>query len=115
MIRWRAESDKKGQEWRVPMPPALRDELKAFRLKMGGAFGGLMFPSLGDPKGPVTRDSFGHWLADAEAAAVSHHLTIFCRTPEGNRASAPNFPIILAAFWRQKRSHKRPLSLIPTM
>jgi integrase len=68
-IRWRAESDKKGQEWTVPMPPALRDELKAFRVKMGGAFGGLVFPQLNDPGKALTRDSFGHWLADAEAAA----------------------------------------------
>ena len=68
-IRWRAESDKKGQQWIVPMPAALRDELRSFRSKMGGHDGGLMFPSFVDPDRAVTRDSFGHWLTDAEAHA----------------------------------------------
>lgn len=68
-IQWRAETDKKGNAWKVPMPAALRDELKAFRRKMGSAFGGLMFPSFVDSARAVRRDSFGHWLADAETHA----------------------------------------------
>jgi integrase len=68
-IRWRAETDKKGKEWVIPIPASLSDELKVFRLKMGGMFGGLMFPSASDPTKPATRYSFGHWLAAAERKA----------------------------------------------
>jgi Integrase len=65
-IRWRAEADKKGKEWMIPIPPMLAEELRSFRLRLGGAFGGLMFPSRSEPNRPVSRDSFGHLLADAE-------------------------------------------------
>lgn len=68
-IRWRAETDKKGKEWVVPIPTPPCEELRSFRLKMGGAFGGLVFPNHADPTRPVTRDSFGHWLAEAEEKA----------------------------------------------
>ena len=68
-IRWRAETDKKGREWIVPIPAAFCEELRSFRIRMGGAFGGLVFPSHSDPTRAVTRDSFGHWLADAEEKA----------------------------------------------
>lgn len=59
-IRWRAETDKKGKEWVIPIPPTLCEELRTFRVKMGGLFGGLIFPSARDPSRPVTRYSFGH-------------------------------------------------------
>jgi integrase len=68
-IRWRAETDKKGKEWVIPIPASLAEELKIFRRKMGGAFGGLIFPSASDPTTPITRDSFGHLLAAAERKA----------------------------------------------
>jgi len=53
----------------VPSPPPLIAELKSFRLKLGGAFGGLMFPSHSNPSKPLSRDAFGHWLRDAEEQA----------------------------------------------
>jgi integrase len=68
-IRWRAETDKKGKEWVIPIPVALSDELRAFRARMTSAFSGLMFPSHSDPARAVSRDSFGHWLAEAEGKA----------------------------------------------
>ena len=68
-IRWRAETDKKGKEWVIPIPSSLCEELKTFRVKMGGLFGGLIFPSASDSLKPVTRDSFGHWLLLAERKA----------------------------------------------
>ena len=68
-IRWRAETDKKGKEWIVPIPAELCEDLRSFRVRMGGAFGGLIFPSHADPTRAVSRDSFGHWLADAERRA----------------------------------------------
>jgi integrase len=68
-IRWRAETDKKGKEWVIPIPVGLSDELRAFRVRVTSAFSGLMFPSHSDPAKAVSRDSFGHWLAEAEGKA----------------------------------------------
>lgn len=68
-VRWRAEADKKGKEWVIPLTPALRDELKTFRVKLGGAFGGLLFPSPFDPATPLRRDVLDHWLLAAEKKA----------------------------------------------
>jgi integrase len=67
-ILWRAETDKKRKEWLVPIPPTLVEEVKRFRVKLGGAFGGLVFPSPTDPERALGRDVFQHALADA----VSH-------------------------------------------
>ena len=68
-IRWRAETDKKGKEWIVPIPSELCEELRAFRPKMGGEFGGLVFPRHTDSTRSVSRDAFRHWLRDAEERA----------------------------------------------
>ena len=68
-IRWRAEADKKGKQWIIPIPAAVSDELRSYRVKMGGAFGGLVFPTHKDPDQPVSRDALGHWLAEAERKA----------------------------------------------
>lgn len=68
-IRWRAEADKKRKEWVVPIPPELRDELKAFRLKLGGVFGGLMFPSDLDPHTPMRKDVLSNLLKSVEKKA----------------------------------------------
>ena len=68
-IRWRAEADKKRKEWVVPMPPALLEEVQRFRAKLGGAFGGLVFPSPADPTRPLGREVFQHALIDAETHA----------------------------------------------
>jgi integrase len=68
-ILWRAEGDKKKKEWKVPMPAALREELWSFRVKLGGAFGGLLFPSDTDRRQPVRRDVFAKWLQQAERKA----------------------------------------------
>ena len=68
-IRWRAENDKKGKEWIIPIPSELVEELRAFRLNLGGVFGGLIFPTASDPSRAISRDAFGHWLAAAETKA----------------------------------------------
>ncbi len=44
-------------------------ELKTFRLKLGGAFGGLLFPTHSDPSRPLSRDAFADWLGEAEVKA----------------------------------------------
>lgn len=68
-IRWRAETDKKEREWIVPVPAELLAEIRSFRVKLGGAFGGLMFAAHLDRSKPLTRDAFGHWLREAETLA----------------------------------------------
>lgn len=68
-IRWRAESDKKRKEWLVPIPATLVDEIKRFRVKLGGAFGGLVFPSPTDAKRPLGREVFQQALVSAEKRA----------------------------------------------
>ena len=68
-IRWRAETDKKGKEWVIPIPAELIEELRAFRVTLGGVFGGLIFPTASDPSRAISRDAFGHWLAAAEKKA----------------------------------------------
>lgn len=68
-IRWRAETDKKGREWVIPIPKTLCDELQSFRVRMGGVFGGLLFPSQTNPGRAASRYFFGDLLARAEAKA----------------------------------------------
>jgi len=68
-IIWRAEHDKKKREWKVPIPAALREELWSFRVRLGGAFGGLLFPSDTDRSQPIRRDVFAKWLQQAERKA----------------------------------------------
>lgn len=68
-IRWRAENDKKAKEWVVPVPKLLIEELQGFRVKLGGAFGGLVFPSDADPCVPIRTDVLSKWLLVAEGRA----------------------------------------------
>jgi integrase len=69
MIRWAAESDKKGKEWLVPVPRSLIEEMQGLRVKLGGAFGGLMFPSETDPWVAIRADVLSKWLLAAEKKA----------------------------------------------
>jgi integrase len=68
VIRWRAEADKKGQEWVVPMPPDLAEELRSFRRRLG-AVGGLVFGADRNPDVPMDRHLFDKWLSVAERTA----------------------------------------------
>lgn len=56
-ITWRAEADKKGVEWVVPLPPGLADELREFR-RAFGAVAGPLFPSEQDPTKLMDRHLF---------------------------------------------------------
>ena len=68
-VRWRSESDKKRKEWVVPVPASLLAEVKAYRVRMGGMFGGLMFPSQKDSTIATDRHEFRTWLELAETKA----------------------------------------------
>jgi len=67
-IRWRAEADKKGREWVVPIPPRLLEELKQFRRRLG-AVGGWLFAAERNQDQPMDRHLFDRWLSVAERAA----------------------------------------------
>jgi integrase len=66
-IRWRAEHDKRGVEWVVPMPDALASALQTFRHKVS-AVAGWLFPG-NDPAQPLGREWFDTWLRMAERRA----------------------------------------------
>jgi integrase len=68
-IRWAAENDKKGKEWLIPVPQSLIAELQGFRVTLGGAFGGLMFPGESDPSVAIRTDVLSKWLLAAEERA----------------------------------------------
>jgi len=67
-IRWRAEADKKGREWVVPIPERLLEELRQFRRRLG-AVGGWLFAAEQNPDHPMDRHLFDKWLTVAEKAA----------------------------------------------
>ncbi|MBA3645131.1 MAG: tyrosine-type recombinase/integrase [Gemmatimonadaceae bacterium] len=69
-IHWRADADKKRVDWTVPVPSTLLDEIKRFRVKLGGAFGGLVFPSKADASFPMAREVFQKALQQAEEHAA---------------------------------------------
>lgn len=68
-IRWRAEADKKRAEWIIKIPEDFTAQLRTFRVRLGGAFGGFLFPSDQDQSVPVRRDVFDRWLRTAEEKA----------------------------------------------
>lgn len=77
-IWWRAAHDKKGRDWIVPIPETLRDELRAFRVKLGGAFGGLCFPSEADAGTPIRTDVLSQWLCQPNGKRNFRSWTAAC-------------------------------------
>lgn len=69
VIRWRAENDKKRRAWSVPIPPDLHAEIRRFRIRLGGIFGGVVFPSRSNPEKPLDRYAFRNALIAAESKA----------------------------------------------
>ena len=68
-VNWRADADKMGRDWTVPLPAELLEEVKRFRVKLGGAFGGFLFPSRADPEKALDRHAFQKALVAAEKHA----------------------------------------------
>lgn len=67
-IRWRAEADKKGKEWLVPIPDSLVSELRTARTQLG-AIAGWVFAAEKEVSVPMDRHLFDHWLRVAEERA----------------------------------------------
>jgi len=104
-IRWRAASDKKRKAWLVPMPPTFMEEVKRFRLNLGGAFGGLVFPAPTDPTKALGREIFQHALANAATHAklpTGGAWHSFRRKWASERKHHPQADVLAAGGWSPK-------------
>lgn len=73
-LRWRAESDKLGRDWIVPVSMALATALKAERAQRRGIGELLIFPAMNAPTAPVGVRLVSRWLQQAETLAGLAHL-----------------------------------------
>jgi integrase len=70
---WRAEADKKGYNWEVPMPPALMESVGAYQRELG-AVTGPVFAAANAKDGMMDRHLFDKWLTIAETTAKLRKL-----------------------------------------
>lgn len=68
IVRWRAEADKKGYSWQVPMPADFFEAVKRFQREIG-AVGGYVFAAPNSREGMMDRHLFDKWLSVAEKKA----------------------------------------------
>jgi integrase len=67
-VFWRAEGDKKGYKWEVPMPAGFFETVKRFQRELG-AVGGFVFWARNAHDGITDRHLFDKWLSAAEKKA----------------------------------------------
>jgi integrase len=106
LIRWRAEADKKGQEWIVPIPDRLASEIRAFR-KALASVGGHCFPAEQDASAPMDRKQFDKWLRRAEKKAELPKLAgglwhPYRRKWATERKHLPLVDVAAAGGWKDK-------------
>lgn len=106
MIRWRAETDKQGKEWVVPIPPRLVEEIRGFR-KALAAVGGWCFPAEQNDSVPMDREQFDKWLRRAETKAALPKLAgglwhPYRRKWATERKHLPLVDVAAAGGWRDK-------------
>ena len=68
VLYWRAEADKKGHKWEIPMPPAFMDDVRRYQRDLG-AITGPVFAAPQSKEGIMDRHLFDKWLSEAEKAA----------------------------------------------
>ncbi len=68
IIHWRAEADKKGYQWQIPMPKKFMNKVKRYQRQFG-AIAGPVFPAAKSKDGIMDRHLFDRWLTEAEDAA----------------------------------------------
>ena len=69
IVHWRAEADKKGYKWDVPMPASFFEEVKRYQREFG-AVGGFVFAAPKARDGITDRHLFDKWLSIAEKKAA---------------------------------------------
>lgn len=67
-VLWRAEHDKKGKEWLVPMPSSFVESVKQFQKQLR-AVAGPVFPGVKDSSKPMPTELLTQWLTKAETKA----------------------------------------------
>jgi len=67
-IRWRAQTDKKGVEWVIPVPAAVLDALRLYHRRLA-LISDWVFPAEKDVKQPTSRDQFDLFLRAVERKA----------------------------------------------
>ena len=68
VVVWRAEADKKGYSWQVPMPNDFFEIVKSYRREIG-AVAGFVFAAPNSCDGIMDRHLFNKWLRFAEKKA----------------------------------------------
>ena len=68
-IRWPADTDKMGHEFKVPISPSVRAALERILAERPGIGAAPLFPSPSDPTEPMTRHLADKWLRKAEKLA----------------------------------------------
>lgn len=68
IVLWRAEHDKKGKEWLVPMPVPFMESVKQFQKQLR-ALAGPLFPGARDPSKSMPSELLTQWLTKAETKA----------------------------------------------
>ena len=68
VVYWRAEADKKGYKWEIPMPAAFFEDVRQYQRKLGAA-GGFVFAAPDAKDGIMDRHLFAKWLTVAEKKA----------------------------------------------
>lgn len=71
VLRWRADSDKLGKEWRAAVTPEVRETLENLRQERPGVGEAYIFPAP-ESDGHVRVDVAGKWLRQAEQLADDH-------------------------------------------
>jgi integrase len=106
VIRWRAETDKQGREWVVPIPARLVEEIRGFR-KVLAAVGGWCLPAEQDDGAPMDRKQFDKWLRRSETKAGLPKLAgglwhPYRRKWATERKHLPLVDVAAAGGWRDK-------------
>lgn len=108
-VNWRADADKTRRDWVVPLPSALVEEIRRFRVKLGGAFGGLPFPSRANPEKALNRHAFQKALVVAEGKAELQKLDgsswhAYRRAWASSRKHLPLTDVAAAGGWKGART-----------
>ena len=86
------------------MTSPLRDDLRAFRVKFGGAFGGFLFQSERNVDKSIRTDVLSKWLLEAEEKAELPKLDgslfhAYKRSWETSRKPLPAADVAAAGGW----------------
>lgn len=75
-LRWRADADKLGREWKAPVPPEVREALEALRRERPGVGDAWIFPAPASD-GHLRVTLANKWLRRAEEKAEIKHVKGF--------------------------------------